>query len=189
MTTDIKQFEFATEEEKSKLASWIEALWANDQFRYELMSTPVVVHHAILVDDRTLEIKFEFWDDEHHVSDAQENFLFDIEDGHEYGVNFPTHLLHLVQTWRYQWKTAADREALCNNLIAEEFIDQDIANCDWDDPKIPDDLVGAYINGIDAESMSLMLIEKYDAAKGLPSFIPERLTPQFFRILKHKKST
>lgn len=188
MTTDNMIFVFGSEDEKSKLASWIEDLWANDQFRHDLMSTPVVVHHAVLVDDRTLEVKYEFWDDEHHVSDAQENFLFDIEDGYEYGENFPTHLLHVVQTFRYQWETASDRAALNKNLIAEDFIDQDITYCDWNDPKIPDDLVDAYVNGIGAEYMSLMLFEKYDASNGLPAFIPERLRPQFSRILEYKKS-
>lgn len=169
--------------DKKKLAGWIYELWADDYNRCFLMSTPVEIHKAILIDDRTIEVQFEFWDDEHHVTDDQECFMFDIDIGNEYGENFPAHLVNVLHTVRYTWKTVEDRQVLSKNLESEDLIEQDIFCCEWDDPKISDDLIEHFIAYNNPDFLKAMLLERYNAVSGLPKCIPDRLAPYFTKIL------
>lgn len=168
---------------KERIACWIHDLWADDPYRHYLMSTPVEVNDAVLVDDRTIQVQYEFWDDECHVSDDQRNFMFDIEIGKEYGENFPTHLTHVLHTVRYTWKTPDDRITLSHNLEDEDLIEQEIVYCGWDDPSISNELIDLFFLFNNPEFLRAMLLEKYDAANGLPTFIPERLVPYFTKII------
>lgn len=169
--------------DKDRVGEWIQELWADDYHRFYLMSTGVDVHRVSLVDDTTLEVQYEFWDDEHHASDDQGCFLFDIDVGNEYGENFPQDMLHVLHTVRYSWESPEDRASLSKNLKEEDIVEQDLTYCDWNNPKIPDELVAYYMERSKNEYMRAMLLEKYDAAKGVPPFIPERLVPYFTKII------
>lgn len=169
--------------DKETLGRWIERLWADDYNRSFLMNTPVNVEWAVLLDQKTVEAQFQFWDDEHHITDDQSCFMFDINIGNEYGENFPAHLVDVTMRVKYRWPTPEDRLNLTLDLEDEELIEQDIFVTEWDSPKITNELVQHFISGIKPKFMRAMLVEKYDAVNGLPPSIPERLVPSFERIV------
>lgn len=169
--------------DKEMIGRWIERLWADDYNRCFLMSTPVNVEWAVQLDDKTVEAQFQFWDDEHHMTDDQSCFMFDIDTGNEYGENFPAHLVDVTMRVKYRWNSPEDLVSLSLDLEDEELVEQDVFVTEWDSPKIKDELVQQFISGVTPEFMKAMLVEKYDAANALPSCIPGRLVPYFEQIV------
>jgi hypothetical protein len=124
--------------------------------------------------------------DDGHASETEQDCLFDIEIGKEYGVNFPAQMQLVNFRDRYTWSTAED----CLNLnenFSDDMLDTDITYIEWGDPRI-EDWVEHYFSIMDKESMQAMLLEKYDAANGLPDFIPERLKEAFTKIVTQQSA-
>lgn len=167
----------------NKIAEFIEQLWANDYFRFELMSSmPVVTHFER--DGNSLTVDYEFWDDGSYVSDSQDNFLFDIEVGKEYGCNFPANMQYVKMKDRFTWKTPEECDNLSLELSEEDHLETDITSYSWGDPEL-EEMVDSYFNPdmMGLEYVRDMLIEKYDAKNGLPAFIPERLKGFFTKVI------
>ncbi len=162
---------------KERIANWLEQQMANDYFRFDLICSNITVIDFDL-DGSSLRVDYTFWDDGRSISDNQQNFLFDITLGHEYGVNFPAQmqLAHFID--KFHWRSALE----CQELSAQPFqVDNELSDCDyydWGDPLL-DEWVDTYMDQLDKESMADMLIEQYHANNGLPSFIPNILVPYF----------
>jgi len=164
------------------IAEFIRQLWANDYFRFELMSSmPVVTHFER--DGNSLIVNFEFWDDGKSTG-SQDNFMFDIEIGNEYGWNFPANMQFVKLTDKFTWNTAEECENLSLELSEEDHLDTDVSTYEWGDPEL-EEMVDSYFN-LDMMSLEYlrdMLIERYDAKNGLPDFIPERLKVFFTKVV------
>ena len=165
---------------KEKIARWIENRFANDYFRFDLICSPVEIIH-FNQNENVLEVEYEFWDDG-HGTETEQDCLFKVEIGKEYGVNFPAQMQLVNFKDRYTWPTTID----CLNLnenFSDDMLDMDITYIEWGDPRI-EDWVELYFSIMDKESMKAMLLEKYDAANGLPDFIPERLKAPFKELIE-----
>lgn len=168
------------------IAKFIEQLWANDYFRFELMSSsPVVTHFER--DGNSITVDYEFWDDGSYVSDSQENFLFDIDLANEYGCNFPANMQFVKMKDKFTWNTSEECENLSLEPSEEDHLGTNITTYSWGDPEL-EEMVDSYFN---ADMMGLeyvrdMLIEKYNAKHGLPEFIPERLRDFFQKVVDKK---
>jgi len=166
-----------------KVAEFIEQLWANDYFRFELMSSiPVVTHFER--DGNSLTVNYEFWDDGSYVSDSQDNFLFDIEIGKEYGCNFPANMQYVKMKDKFTWKTPEECENLSLEPSEEDHLEVNITSYNWGDQEL-EEMVDVYFNPdmMGLEYVRDMLIERYDAKNGLPDFIPERLKGFFTQVV------
>lgn len=165
------------------VAKFIQEVWENDYFRFELMSSsPVVTHFER--DGNSITVDYEFWDDGSYASDSQDNFLFDIDIANEYGCNFPANMQFVKMKDKFTWHTSEDCENLSPEPSQEDHLDTNITTYNWGDPET-EEMVSSYFNldmmGI--EHVRDMLIEKYDAKHGLPEFIPERLKEFFQKVL------
>jgi hypothetical protein len=163
-----------------KIARWIENRFANDYFRFDLICSPVEIIKFKQVGN-VLEVNYEFWDDG-HAYETQQDVLFDIEIGKEYGVNFPARMQLVTFKDRYTWTSADECLSLSENFI-EDTLETDIDYIEWGDTRI-EDWLDHYFSMMDKESMKAMLLEKYDAANGLPEFIPERLREPFKAVIE-----
>jgi hypothetical protein len=164
------------------IADFVQRLWANDYFRFELMSSmPVVTHFER--EGNSLIVDYEFWDDGKSTG-SQENFMFDIEIGNEYGWNFPANMQFVQLKDKFTWNTSEECENLSLELSEENHLDTDVTIYEWGDPEL-EDLVDSYFNPdmIGLESVRDMLIEKYHAKNGLPNYIPERLKGFFTQVI------
>lgn len=166
---------------KEKLAKWIYDNMVNDPFKYEYICSKVTVHDFKQLDNR-LEVEYSFWDDLHSDSTNQNNFLFDIFLGKEYGVNFPRNFDLIKCKDTYIWPSSEDCEELRENLsdINEEIAD--IVSYSWDD-KETHELIELYISDVDKKSFVEMLVNEYKANVSFPTFIPKCLIPHFEIIL------
>jgi hypothetical protein len=166
---------------KEKIANWIRSNISNDPTRYEYICSDVTVTNFKQIDNQ-LEVEYSFWDDCSFDNSIKDNFLFDVYSGKDYGVNFPKNFVLLSFKDVYTWPTASECEQLTENLsdVDEEILDE--KNYTWDDPETAQ-FIEVYISDLDKESMAEMLIEEYNADKGLPSFIPACLVPHFQKIL------
>jgi hypothetical protein len=168
--------------DKQKLAKLIQKEWADDYFRFELISTPIEVVEVAQTEN-TLKVTYTFWDDYHHVTDDPNNFLFDLDLGNEYGVNFPSGLNFCKVEGLLTWNTKLDCDNLSSDLVSEEVIEVDTNYEDWDSQLISDSLIEDFISRVDKDSMVEMLKNEYQAEISLPNFIPERLRPYFQKML------
>jgi hypothetical protein len=166
----------------NNIAEFIRQRWANDYFRFELMSSmPTVTHFER--DGNSLIVDYEFWD-EGKSTGSQENFMFDIEIGNEYGWNFPANMQFVKLKDKFTWNTLEECESLSPEPSEEDHLDTNVTTYEWGDPEL-EELVDSYFNPemMGIESIRDMLIEKYDAKNGLPDFIPERLRAFFTRAI------
>ena len=164
-----------------KIAEWIGDNISNDPTRYDFICSNVTVHSFKQIDN-ILEVEYSFWDDCHFDSSNQENFLFEINIGKEYGVNFPKHLDHISCKDIYKWPTASDCEQLKSNFTDVEEEIAEIRNLTWNDYET-EQFIDVYFADIDKASMAEMLINEYNAKESIPSFIPTRLIPYFQKII------
>ncbi len=174
--------------DKQKIARLIEKKWGDDYFRYELISTSVEVINVVQMEN-ILKVTYTFWDDYHHVSDDPGNFLFDLDLGKEYGVNFPAGLHFCRAEGVLAWNTKLDCDNLSSDLVSEEVVEVDTSYEDWDSQHISDSLIEDFISRVDKESMVDMLKNEYQAEFTLPDFIPERLRPYFQKMLRDEIKT
>lgn len=165
---------------KEQIAKWIEDRFANDYFRFDLICSPIEIIN-FKQESNVLEVEYEFWDDG-HAYETQQDVIFDIEIGKEYGVNFPAQMQLVKFKDRYTWPSEEECLNLTENF-SDDMIDNDITYIEWGDPRI-EDMVEHYLSMVDKESMKAMLLEKYDADNGLPDFIPERLKAPFKAIIE-----
>ena len=164
---------------KEKIAGWIENRFANDYFRFDLICSPVEII-KFKQEGNMLEVDYEFWDDG-HAYETQQDVLFDIEISKEYGVNFPARMQLVILKDRYTWTSVDECLSLSENFT-EDMLKTDIDYVEWGDARI-EDWVEHYFSMMDKESMQAMLLEKYDAANGLPDFIPDRLKGLFQQVV------
>ena len=165
---------------KQKIAEWIEQRFANDYFRFDLICSPVEIIN-FKQEKNVLEVEYEFWDDG-HASETDQDCLFDVAIGKEYGVNFPAQMQLVNFKDRYTWPTIEDCLNLKDNF-SDDMLDMNITYIEWGDPRI-EDWIEHYFSIMDKESMQAMLLEKYDAANGMPEFIPKRLRAPFKKVIE-----
>ncbi len=166
---------------KEKISRWIVGNISDDPMRHELICSDITVHSFKQIDN-LLEVEYSFWDDLHYDSTNQDNFLFDINLGKNYGVNFPKSFDHISCKDVYQWQSASDCEELNSNLNEVQEEVADIKNFTWDDPET-EQFIDYYFADIDKDSLAEMLINEYNAKESLPSFIPIRLIPHFKKLV------
>jgi hypothetical protein len=166
---------------KEKISKWIESNISNDSYKHEIICSEVTVHAFKQIDNK-LEVEYSFWDDLHFDASNQENFLFDISIGENYGVNFPKNFDYVLCKDIYNWPNASDCEQLKSNLINIDEKITDIKKFSWDDSETQK-FIDIYFNAIDKVSMTEMLINEYEAKKSMPSFIPKCLLPFFQKMV------
>lgn len=168
---------------KDNIAKWIRQNIANDYFAYENICSEVTVLN-FKKSGTTLIIEYEFWDDGKAIPDLQDNFLFDIAIGAEYGVNFPVGLQLYKFEDTFSWANEADLENLKQNYNDLTSVVLDVRAYKWGDEEI-NSWINHYISALDQKSMALMLLEKFNADVSFPKFIPECLAPHFKKIISN----
>lgn len=169
---------------KEKIAEWFGQNIANDYFAFEHICSEVTVLN-FKKNNTTLIVEYQFWDDGSAISDLQDNFLFDIAIGAEYGVNFPTGLQLYKFEDTFSWNNEADLENLNQNYHDQTSVVLDVRVYKWGDEEI-NSWINHYICALDQKSMALMLVERYQADVKFPNFIPECLAPHFRKIILDK---
>lgn len=165
---------------KEKIAKWISQNFANDYYAFNHICSEVNVLN-FEKKDNTLIVEYEFWDDD-QATDLQENFLFDIDIGAEYGVNFPAGMKLHKFTDIFSWENDKDLEDLSRNHVEQTNVIMDVTSYKWGDTEI-DNWIDHYIAGLDQKSMALMLVERYNAVVTFPKFIPKCLAQHFKKII------
>jgi hypothetical protein len=73
------------------ISNWIYERFQKDYFLFDrICSAPRIIHFELI--DNSLIVEYEIWDDGHADTDDQEFFIFDLEIGNEYGINYPAKL-------------------------------------------------------------------------------------------------
>jgi hypothetical protein len=86
------------------ISNWIYERFQKDYFLFDrICSTPRIIHFELT--GNSLIVEYEFWDDGHANTDDQEFFIFDLEIGNEYGINYPAKLQLVKIKEKYTWKS------------------------------------------------------------------------------------
>lgn len=169
------------------ISNWIYKRFQKDYFLFDrICSTPRIIHFELI--DNSLIVEYEFWDDGHADTDDQEFFIFDLEIGNEYGINYPAKLQLVKIKEKYTWSSLALLHSLSEDIIDSEDLDHDIKFFSWGDKEI-ESLVDLYfpINTSYGSGVKEMLLEGYNVTElGLPNCIPPRLRNYFQAIVDYE---
>ena len=165
---------------KERIEECLEQDIANDYHRFDYICSGVTVINFERIEN-SLIVEYSFWDDGHADSFNQSYFLFDVEVGQEYGVNFPSSMQYIKFKSKLTWESAVELENLSANFYEELIGCADITTYNWGEKEI-NDWIEHFIDN-DPKHLALMLIEHYHADIKLPDFIPIALAPHFKKLI------
>ena len=163
------------------IADWIHGNWAADYFRFDDIQADFKVLSFKRVND-SLMVKMSFVADESKKGvDSESLVLFRYDPENHQGF-FPGCVQIVTLEEKYTWENSEKCDSLGKHTM-EDTLDVDVEYVEWSDPKLSDDVVAQLINSYDHYAIGDTLVNKYEAKKKLPDFVPERLKPHFVKIV------
>ena len=168
--------------EKKSLELWIADRCGNDYYKYEQCNSAINILE-FKIEGKSLEVLYQYWSNQALIDSG--SFLFDTEISKEYDCYLPRCLSRSTFKDSFIWKTQEDFEelAVSNDLVSVDSKFISIEYFEWDDPKLPEEVVADFVAECYPEAMREMLERKFDA---IEKNIPARLQPDMEKFLINK---